>query len=96
MSFADDFGHCIPPDDYPEGCSYPRKYTSRYNSYSDRGSKMIKKRFISVTYETEKAYLLSFFEGKAWFPKSKIEINTTSLIINVPSWLWNRIRFIKD
>jgi hypothetical protein len=94
MSFADDFWHDVPPDDWPGGSGYPRKYTTRFTGY--RSEVIFKRKYNEISHETDKAYLFIFKEGKAWLPKSRIVVDKKTFIIKVPSWLWYRVNFIKN
>ena len=108
MSFADDFDHYIPPDDwggdggsYGKYGSYPSKYTGnkRNSSYisSNTGEVSVKRRFIEVVTETAKAYLIKFSYGNVWIPKSRIRLlDLDKSIIIMPQWLSERLSFIKD
>ena len=93
MSFADDFGHNIPPDDYDGGGYRRRKsyYTPRNNPLFDTHRKPFK----NITYETKKAYLLEFEEGNAWVPKSKVRIDEQRKLLFLPKWLLNNLEFKK-
>jgi hypothetical protein len=100
MSFADDFGHNIPPDDW-DGGGYRRRdsnysrnrsyYIPRHNPLFD----IVKKLYIKVVKETDKAYLLQFEEGEAWLPKSKSSINSKDSYVYLPKWLKNNLEYKK-
>lgn len=95
MSFADDFGHNIPPDDY-DGGGYRRRRKSYYNTMYNPLFETHRKSFKKITYETKKAYLLEFLEGNAWVPKSKIRMFLKEQMISLPKWLLNNLEFLKQ
>ncbi len=106
MSFADDFDHYIPPDDwggdggsYGKYGSYPSKYTGnkRNSSYISQssGNYITSKDFIKVCKETNKAFLVKFKEGNAWIPKSRISmIDLVKSKILIPVWLSQRLSYV--
>ncbi len=101
MSFADDFGHNIPPDDW-DGGGYRRRdsnYSRNRNYYVPVHNPLfdiVKKRYKEVVHETDRAYLLLFKKGKAWVPKSKVSINSKDSFVYLPKWLKNNLKFKKD
>lgn len=105
MSFADDFDHYIPPDDwggdggsYGKYGSYPSKYTRNYRSnYINYGALPVTKTFIEVVAETEKSYLIEFKEGKAWVPKREIDLlDMDNLKLKIPQWLASKLVYIQS
>ena len=98
MSFAEEFGHDIPPDDWDGGgrrSRYKHKPTNYFTGTNPLHTK-IDKSFFGVKTETSKAYLVLFAQGLAWVPKSKVDIDVDSLKITLPFWLYSRLEFIKD
>lgn len=86
-----DSGCCLVCDDAEPGClCFGCKCTkcSRYDTdlkkceiavlIKNRASK-ISIEYKDIKYETEKAYLINFFDKECWLPKSKIEITTFPL-----------------
>jgi len=96
MSYASDFGHDIPPDDW-DGGGYRRKryYSNRFTGDNPL-FKVHNKKFIKLVFETEKAYLLKFAQGKAWIPKSHSSIDTEGLVVYIPFWLLSNLKFIQE
>jgi hypothetical protein len=93
MSYADDFGHDIPPDDYPGGSGYK---TSDYR-YVSGDLESITLDFIKVHKETDKALLIEFEDGKVWLPKSRVRsFDKENLKIMIPRWLSENLRYIQD
>jgi len=96
MSYASDFGHDIPPDDW-DGGGYRRKryYSNRFTGDNPL-FKILNKKFIKLVYETEKAYLLEFAQGKTWLPKSQTSLDREGLVVYLPFWFYNKISYIKE
>ncbi len=93
MSYAHDFGHDIPPDDWdPPRRKRGTSYRSNFVSYRSNVTKM----YEELVVETEKAILIRFKEGKAWLPKSKITVVTNSKTVNLPVWLRMNLTYILD
>lgn len=94
MSFAEEFGHNIPPDDWDGG--YSRYRPKR--GYSFVNYKRIETlSFIEVVFETDKAYLIRFEQGKAWVPISQIDdIDVTKLKLKIPYWLKHSLEYFND
>jgi hypothetical protein len=98
MSFASDFGHDIPPDDWDgwEGTSSSSRKKKRYYSFTYSTPRTIYKIVQELVAETSKAYLFKFEEGNVWFPKSRVIYYQASNTISIPDWLWNRRKFISE
>lgn len=100
MSFAEEFGHDIPPDDWDGGgrrrSNSRRNQYSSYSHYAKEISKELNKVVEELIVETDKAYLFKFKEGKAWFPKSQVTFNEKSKKITIPEWLWLNRRYIQE
>jgi len=96
MSFAEDFDHFIPDDEWMSGgYSYPRKYRSSrsYTDYSAKTEMFYEEKVI----ETEKAILFRFERGKAWIPKSKLILHVPErLRICIPFWLYRDLNYIRE
>jgi len=93
MSYADDFGHDIPPDDYPGGSGYK---ISAYD-YMKKSNDSIIMSFIAIHKDTDKALLVEFDDGKVWLPKSKIwSLNKEKFNIMIPRWLSENFKYIKE
>jgi len=95
MSFAEEFGHDIPPDDY-----YPtssgRRRSGNYSNFVDynRRTEVL---FREIVCETDKAYLFKCKEGKTWVPKSRIfSVSLDNLRFYVPYWLYCKLEYIKE
>jgi len=92
MSFASDFGHDIPSDDWDGGYNIKkRNYVSRFTpSYPVTLSVILKK-------ETDKAYLVNDGVGDRWLPKSETEFSfkTSKNQVVIPSWLQDQVIYIK-
>jgi len=94
MSFADDFDHFIPDQEWMEGGYSSRSYRS--SSWVDYNA-TISIFYNSIVHETEKAYLVQFEQGKAWIPKSKVISHIPErLRISIPLWLQRSLSYIKD
>jgi len=100
MSFASEFGHDIPPDDWNGGYSRGYKRGSR-RDYSNNFTgdnpifRTVNKKFDKLVHETEKAYLLEFAQGKTWLPKSQVSIEAEDKVVYLPAWLLMNLKFIQ-
>jgi len=95
MSFASDFGHDIPPDDWDGG--YSRRGSKKnYTTYANPLYTKHEKKFMYVHAETDKAYLIEFYEGKAWVPKSHVDLDLMNLKVTMPFWLFCKLKYNKE
>jgi hypothetical protein len=93
MSYASDFGHDIPPDDW-NGDYGRRRYRARYHYNDNRRTELC---YHDIVAETDKALLFLTKDGKTWVPKSKIEsIHYNLHIAYIPLWLWNKLKYFED
>lgn len=92
MSFAEEFGHDIPPDDW-DGGGYSRRKKSTYVRYDNPLFKHHAMHVKKVVIETEKAFLLEFLQGKAWVPKSKVRFFLKDMVLYLPLWLKQNLEF---
>lgn len=96
MSYASDFGHDIPPDDWTG--DYGRwRYKARYHYNYTNYNRKTELCYQEIVTETEKAYLFKCKEGKVWIPKSRIEsLCVNALVVYIPLWLYNRLEFFNN
>ncbi len=90
MSFAHDFGHDIPPDDW-DG-NYRRKSKRTYH-YSPPITRYIMLK-ITLVYETVKAYLVNDGKGNRWIPKSQSQLLNDNSVIKIPEWLEDNKEYV--
>jgi hypothetical protein len=82
MSFAEDMGHDIP-------------------QYEDYGESRISYTTVDCTVkaETDKALLIEVIENgterklTSWVPKSKCQFNAKTKSVDIPDWLYSKLKF---
>ena len=94
MSFAEEFGHDIPPDD-EWGGGYSRRRPRSYN-YVDY-NRRTEVSFLEIVAETDKATLFRCKDGKTWVPKSRVfSVSLENLRFYIPYWLYCKLKYIKE
>ena len=100
MSFVEEFGHNIPPDDwngeYKRNSNSRRNQYKTYSHYAKGIAKELTKPVEALIHTTDKAYLFQFKEGKCWFPISQITYSENSKKITIPEWLWINRKYIQE
>lgn len=96
MSYAEMMGHDIPS--YEDACYMSPRVpvqTRRINKKTTFKTKKKRNdrkktiRLLSLEHETARAYLVKINNyTKAWFPKSQVKLQRSTLVIEVPVWLY--------